>query len=301
MLPSPSGALRLFRFAGIAVFLHWSWFLVAFYQLGSRDGGYSSQAWNAAEYLALFGIVLLHEFGHSLACRSVGGRSEQIILWPLGGVAFVQPPERPGAQLWSIAAGPLVNVVLLLVLQVLDAVSRSQGWAWSAPDLARLINAVWWINTGLLVFNLLPVYPLDGGQILRSLLWYLVGPARSLLVASTLGLVGAAGLAVAAFTFFRSNVLWTILLLGFLVVNCWGAFKRARALLALERAPRRPGHACPHCHQAPPTAPHWACARCRRPFDAFATEGACPFCHTPTDPVACPHCGTAHPLAGWRG
>ena len=79
-------------------------------------GGYSSLVWNVLEYLALFAIVLLHEFGHALACRQVGGKANQIVLWPLGGVAYVAPPPRPGATLWSIAAGPLVNVALAPVL-----------------------------------------------------------------------------------------------------------------------------------------------------------------------------------------
>src|SRR5436189_3949491 len=91
------GSFRLFRFAGITVYLHWTWFLVAYIQIINRFNHYDSQAWNVLEYVALFGIVTLHEFGHALACRSVGGRAEQIVLWPLGGVAFVSPPPRPGA------------------------------------------------------------------------------------------------------------------------------------------------------------------------------------------------------------
>ena len=62
--------------------------------------------------------MLTHEFGHALACRSVGGTADNIMLWPLGGVAYVNPPQRPGATLWSIAAGPLVNVALALPLTV---------------------------------------------------------------------------------------------------------------------------------------------------------------------------------------
>ena len=65
-----------------------------------------------------------HEFGHALACRQVGGSANQIILWPLGGVAYVNPPQRPGATLWSIAAGPLVNVALLPVLGVAFLLSQ---------------------------------------------------------------------------------------------------------------------------------------------------------------------------------
>lgn len=99
------GSIRLFRFSGIDVFLHWSWFLVAVYGINARTRVYSSITWNILEYLALFAIVLTHEFGHALACRQVGGTANRILLWPFGGVAYVDPPQRPGATLWSIAAG----------------------------------------------------------------------------------------------------------------------------------------------------------------------------------------------------
>ena len=89
MTPTRQGSIRLFRLAGIDVFLHWSWLIVAAYQIQERAKGYHSVVWPALEYLALFGIVLMHEFGHSLACRSVGGQADQIVLWPLGGVAYV--------------------------------------------------------------------------------------------------------------------------------------------------------------------------------------------------------------------
>jgi Zn-dependent protease len=171
VLPTHQGSFRLFQVAGITVFLHWSWFLVAFYGISQRSGAYSSIVWNVAEYLALFLIVLLHEFGHSLACRQVGGRADQIVLWPLGGVAYVAPPHRPGATLWSIAAGPLVNVGLFPVLSIALVLGRSMGMP---QDLDTLALSLWFINCVLLVFNLLPIYPLDGGQILRSLLWFIV-------------------------------------------------------------------------------------------------------------------------------
>jgi Zn-dependent protease len=133
-----------------------------------------------SQYLSLFAIVLLHEFGHSLACRQVGGKADQIILWPLGsGLRCAAATAR--ATLWSIAAGPLVNVVLFPVLSVLVLLSQALGWPVRMPNACKLLQSVWFINTGLLVFNLLPIYPLDGGQILRSLLWFVVGPARSLM------------------------------------------------------------------------------------------------------------------------
>ena len=193
MLPTSSGSFKLFRVRGIQVYLHWSWFLIAAFELSGRKEAYLSPIWNVLEYLGLFGIVLLHEFGHALACRSVGGQANQIVLWPFGGVAYVNPPQRPGATLWSIAAGPLVNVVLFVVLTGGGMAMRAVGWPEALADLRSCYRAIWFINLGLLIFNMLPVYPLDGGQILRSLLWFGLGRAKSLLVATIIGFVGVAG------------------------------------------------------------------------------------------------------------
>ena len=190
------GTIRLFSVSGIEVFLHWSWFLVAAFEISDRTRSYSSPVWNILEYLTLFLIVMLHEFGHALACRQVGGTANRIVLWPLGGVAYVNPPMRPGAVLWSIVAGPLVNVALLPVLAVLVALGRSMGWAQDMPNAYAFLRTVLAIDLGLLVFNVLPIYPLDGGKILWSLLWFVMGRARSLMVATVVGFLGAAGLVV---------------------------------------------------------------------------------------------------------
>src|SRR5712691_10835231 len=154
MLPTRQGSFRLFRFAGIDVFLHWSWFVLAAYALYTRTRQYSSFSWNVLEFLSLFGMVLMHEFGHALACRQVGGQANQIILWPLGGVAYVAPPPRPGATLWSIAAGPLVNVALVPVLTVLLVLGDRFGWNAGAPDAYQLVRGLWMVNLVMLLFNL---------------------------------------------------------------------------------------------------------------------------------------------------
>src|SRR5271154_5520041 len=138
-MPTRQGSFRLFKLFGIEVFLHWSWFLVAIYGIQTRMAYYSSTLWPALEYLTLFVIVLMHEFGHALACRSVGGQANQIVLWPLGGVAYVAPPQRAGAMLWSIAAGPLVNVALFPVLSMLWWLGHSVGWMETAPDIYHFI------------------------------------------------------------------------------------------------------------------------------------------------------------------
>jgi Zn-dependent protease len=296
MLPTRNGAFRLFRFAGIDVFLHWSWFLVAAYEMGGRASDYSSVTWNLLEYLALFAIVTMHEFGHALACRSVGGRANQIVLWPLGGVAYVDPPPRPGATLWSIAAGPLVNVVLVPVLTVLGVLSRSSGLAASAPNLHALLRWLWIINFILLIFNMLPVYPLDGGQILRSLLWFVIGRARSLKVACMIGFVGVAGLVGLAVSW---QSYWLGILAAFAGIRCWAGWQSAKALTRLAEVPRHQGFACPSCNAAPPQGAFWICSRCRTKFDTFSTRATCPKCGAQFEQTRCLDCGASHPISSW--
>lgn len=287
------GSIRLFRIAGINVFLHWSWFLVAVFEINSRAGRYSSILWNILEYLALFVIVTMHEFGHALACRQVGGTSEQIVLWPLGGVAYVNPPQRPGAVLWSLAAGPLVNVALIPVLMLLGWVGWSLGWPLDLPNLYALIRAIAFINAALLIFNILPVYPLDGGQILRSLLWFVMGRARSLLVATLIGFVGVAALIVLAI---RMRSIWFGVLSAFILLNCWGGLKQAVMLLRLAKLTPRPGHSCPWCKTPPPLGNFWRCPHCRTMFDTFETHGVCPQCAAQFPEAQCLHCGRVTPL-----
>jgi Zn-dependent protease len=295
------GSIHLFRVAGIDLYLHWSWFLVAAFEIQNWHGRYSSVFWSALEYLALFLIVLLHEFGHALACRQVGGTANRILLWPFGGVAYVNPPQRPGATLWSIAAGPLVNVALLPLLGVPllgvpPLFGWTLGWAQTLPNAYTLIEGISWINFGLLIFNILPVYPLDGGQILRSLLWYVLGRARSLLVATVIGLFGIVGLFVLAVS---QQSFWIIAISIFLVMNCWSGMRHAQQLLRLAKLPRRPWFACPSCRTAPPVGAYWGCGQCRQPFDTFETRGVCPHCGAQYATTVCLDCGEQHPMSEW--
>jgi Zn-dependent protease len=292
---SRQGSIRLFRVAGIDVFLHWSWFLVAVYEINGGLTHYSSRTFQVIEYLALFLIILLHEFGHALACRQVGGNADQIVLWPLGGVAYVDPPPRPGATLWSIAAGPLVNVALLPVLYGLGVASESLGWAATQPDLYLLIRTLLFIDAGLLIFNILPIYPLDGGQILRSLLWFVLGRARSLLVATIIGFFGVAGLIGLAFL---SHSTWYGILAVYMLLNCWKGLQHALALSRLAKLPHRDGFTCPKCRSAPPVGENWKCGQCGQSFDMFQGGGVCPHCGSRYQ-GRCLDCGESHPIGEW--
>jgi Zn-dependent protease len=189
-MPTQAGSFRLFRIAGIDVFIHWSWFLIAVYEVQVWRSIFSSPVWAVLLFLGLFTLVTMHEFGHALACRQVGGRADRIVLWPLGGIAFVDPPRRAGAMLWSIAAGPLINLLLLPILTFVLHIAASAGMIQSNHDGYLVLLWLWRINLALLLFNLLPIYPLDGGQILRSLLWFPLGQVRSLSIAAIIGLIG---------------------------------------------------------------------------------------------------------------
>lgn len=291
------GSIHLFRFAGIDLFLHWSWFLVAVIEIQGRAKSYSSLTWNVLEYLALFLIVMMHEYGHALACRQVGGTANRIVLWPLGGVAYVDPPQRPGATLWSIAAGPLVNVAFLVGLWVLGVLNPSMGFLNLVHNSDHpFILVLWGINIALLAFNLLPIYPLDGGQILRSLLWFVIGRARSLMAAVVIGFIGVVGLIM--FALWRQN-LWIGVIAVFILANCWGGLKQAKALVRMAKLPRREGFACPSCRTAPPVGAFWKCSRCGTAFDTFLTRGHCPSCGTDFPATMCLDCRVMKPIAEW--
>ena len=296
MLPTRRGSFHLFRIAGIDIYLHWSWFALVVIEIYIRTNEYTSVTWNALEYLALFAIVLMHEMGHALACRQVGGTANQIVLWPLGGVAYVAPPQRPGAMLWSIAAGPLVNVALAPILTIMVLLGRSSNWAAVFPNAYEFLFIVWVINFVLLVFNILPIYPLDGGQILRSLLWFKFGRSRSLMISSVVGFIGVAGLI--GFSVWVGSY-WLGFISVFILMNCWRGLMQARLLARADSLPRHTSFACPSCQMPPIMGAFCICGKCHQRFDPFATQGVCPQCGTQFHIVQCPECGATRALNEW--
>lgn len=129
-----------------------------------------------------FGSVLIHEFGHVTAARLCGGESRQIVMWMFGGLAMCQVPPTPGRQFFVTFSGPLVTFVImagcLLALQsgiLLDPLVHYHQGTLLQQTLAFTASFNLWI----LLFNLLPCYPLDGGRMLRSALWPLIGRFRA--------------------------------------------------------------------------------------------------------------------------
>jgi Zn-dependent protease len=186
--------IPLGRWFRITVVIHWTFLLYAANDLlltKNRNPGM------AALFMGLlFATVLVHEFGHALSCRAVGGEAFHIVLWPLGGIAFVQPPMNPWAWLVTTVCGPLVNAVLWPVFWYLTTywpfpVPAEPGPLYMLAYMACLY--MYHINRGLLLFNLIPAYPMDGGRILQEVLWLIVGYPRSLQIAGMVGTVAGAG------------------------------------------------------------------------------------------------------------
>lgn len=233
-----NGSIKLFRLFGIDVFLHWSWFLVAAWLIPSfgadqfAGSDVDKYLWSGLLYISLFVIVVMHEYGHALACKSVGGLAQRIVLWPLGGVAFVRPPQRPGAVLWSIVAGPLVNVILVPVT-VMVYVLAAGGLAVSnnPSNLEMFLFSLMLMNAGLLLFNMLPIYPLDGGQMLMSILWFFTGRAIALQVVGIIGLIGAGLLLLLAL--FSTNFILIFIAL-FVGLQAWGGVRMGTKLATAD-------------------------------------------------------------------
>ena len=132
--------------------------------------------------LLIFACVLLHELGHALTARRFGIRTRDIILLPFGGVARLERmPERPQQEILVAIAGPLVNVVLAGILYLFIEVLHVGG------GTGQIMAALLVVNVVMLLFNLLPAFPMDGGRVLRALLALRLPYTRATRIASIVG------------------------------------------------------------------------------------------------------------------
>jgi Zn-dependent protease len=169
--------IPLGRYFGINVRLHFTFLIYAYYRVQE----YHNWVLGLAFVAGLYFCILLHEFGHALAARWCDGDATDILLWPLGGLAFVRPAFNPTAHLITTVAGPFVTFVLWLALAGVAAVlgrfeavpSIFQGFLWGLSGY----------NLMLLLFNLIPAFPMDGGRILRDTLWHWMSAEKATTIA----------------------------------------------------------------------------------------------------------------------
>ena len=188
-----SWSFRVARILGTDVKVHFTFVLLLVYLYLSVRGVQGSDAALAIViyFLALFLCVLLHEFGHILMARRFGIRTPDVILLPIGGVARLERlAEEPKQEFLIALAGPAVTLAIALGLALwLGGSGIPLIWPWAGPEIqeASLWQALFSINVALLLFNLLPAYPMDGGRVLRSVLAVRIGMVRATRLAASVG------------------------------------------------------------------------------------------------------------------
>jgi Zn-dependent protease len=176
---------KLGRVAGIDIYLHPTFLLILFLPQVTAGGLFS-----VALVLAAFGCVLLHELGHALMARQYGIATEDITLYPIGGVARLsRMPRSPGAELLIALAGPAVNVAIAAGLASLGILGIFADLAPESTVLGEFAANLVFANLVLAVFNLIPAFPMDGGRVLRALLSGWLGRLRATEIAAGLGRV----------------------------------------------------------------------------------------------------------------
>ncbi len=238
----PRGQLTLFRVRGIRIGVDYSWFFVLFliilwlsgyYRdvLGSEQSDSGPYLLAVASALLFFGSILLHELGHAMAANRLGIPITEITLWLFGGVARMsKDSDSPGTEFKIAAAGPAVTLVLTALAAVVGIAAYGADAFWNAvtldegAEISGPLAMVAWlaeINAFVLIFNLIPAFPLDGGRIARAIAWRLTGNRnRATRFAANLGrgfsyvLIALGGLlAVTGFVF---SGIW-LALIGFIL------------------------------------------------------------------------------------
>jgi len=183
-----SWSLPIVRIAGIQLRIHITFLLIiAWLAFGYyAQGGSAVAASRVIFVLLLFLCVVLHEFGHAFAAKAFGINTPDITLLPIGGVARLERmPEEPVQELIIAVAGPLVNVVIAIGLFVAGGSQALLNP--STVEGGGLVAQLLTINIILVLFNLLPAFPMDGGRVLRALLATRMSYARATQVAATVG------------------------------------------------------------------------------------------------------------------
>ncbi|MGI8818926.1 MAG: site-2 protease family protein, partial [Gemmatimonadales bacterium] len=178
------------RIAGTEIKVHLTFVLfLAWWTLsGYRAGGPSGAITAALLLLALFACILLHEFGHILMARRFGVRTPDVILLPIGGVARLERiPDEPRQELLIALAGPAVTAALALIFYLMLRLTGGDAEVDQLSPLAPFLNQLLVTNVWLLLFNLIPAFPMDGGRVLRALLASRMGMVRGTRVAAKLG------------------------------------------------------------------------------------------------------------------
>lgn len=194
-----TSSLTIFSFKEIPVRLHWS-FILFLVWIGLNDPGNLKDSLLEVVFVAtIFGCVVLHEFGHALTAKVFGIRTRDITLYPIGGVALLEKEARPAQELLIAIAGPLVNVIIALLIYILVPTDLTAV----TDDNITFIQRLFLVNIILVLFNMIPAYPMDGGRVLRSTLGLFFNQGTATIISGRIGQVISIGLC--GFAFYMGN------------------------------------------------------------------------------------------------
>ncbi len=233
------GSWKIGRLAGIDIFVHWTFLLliggVFFSSLVGSQSAFSALG-SVFFIVSLFGCVVLHELGHALMARRFGIGTKDITLLPIGGVARLERmPKNPVQELLVAIAGPAVNVVIAGVLFVVLLLSGGLfQFALVEATQTSFLAQLLMVNVSLVLFNMLPAFPMDGGRVLRAFLAMFLPYAQATRWAARVGQV-MAGLFVLAGLFSGA---WMLALVGlFIFFGARGEARQAELEASAEGVP----------------------------------------------------------------
>lgn len=194
------GFLKLGKVSGVEIQVHWTFALLliwAGYVEFQDNGDLHRVLINQGFILVLMVCVVLHELGHALAAKQFNIKTRKIILLPIGGVATLEKmPEKPGQELLVALAGPAVNLIIAIVLALLVPIKSYFSFEaivieemLYAPTLQNFLFYLFIANMMLVLFNLIPAFPMDGGRVFRALLSYKLGRVEATKIAAGVGQV----------------------------------------------------------------------------------------------------------------
>lgn len=247
-----AGSFQIGHLFGITIRVHMLFVLWMGYRLLTAGADWKDEALFMG---MLFGIILLHEFGHCFGARSVGGDAHDILMWPLGGLAYAHAPMRPWPQFVTVAAGPMVNVILCAATALLIFLGSGATLLPGVNPLGPAIHFVsdapafnpflpvnlfgpllifYHVNLFLLAFNLLPIFPLDGGQLFQAIIWPFMGLHAATRLACQVGLVGCAVLGIFGIQSGGSILFFIAIFGGF---TCWQRLQALKYGMIYEDSP----------------------------------------------------------------
>jgi Zn-dependent protease/predicted transcriptional regulator len=240
--------LKITRISGVDLAVHYSWLLIAVLITVSLASHFHevNRHWSMAEVwvvavltgVLFFASIVLHELSHALVARKRGLPTRRITLFALGGMAQIErEPQDATSEFWMAIVGPLTSVIIGVALL---ALAYALGWQWQVwPATPAQAILVWlgYINVTLAAFNMIPGFPLDGGRVLRAIVWWIVkDTVRATRIAGGIGRLVAAAFMVYGVLLFLTRGRFDGLWLGIIGLFLWQAATRSIADVNLTSA-----------------------------------------------------------------